>query len=175
MSIVITILINVVFVVSLIMLSFYFVTANIYDMTLINKAYMSLLVGVLPVVVNVSFKNPIATVITLLVSVMALIWIAFTNFFEKEHEKELLYDCLLDDISQDDLKKFRHMSRNEQIVFLKSVITTVESTEEEESTDENGNKVITTKTVIQQVPLVENDEELAEYEPILRKVKNNDI
>lgn len=61
------------------------------------------------------------------------------------------------------------MSRNEQIAFLKSVITTVESTEKEESTDENGNKVITAKTVIQKVPLIENDEELAEYESILRK------
>lgn len=169
MSIVITILINVVFVVSLIMLSFYFVTANIYDMTLMDKAFMSLLMGVLPVVVNVSFKNSIATGITLLVSVTTLIWIAFTKFFEKEHKKEILYDCLLYDISQDNLKKFRHMSRNKQIAFLKSVITTVESAEKEESTDENGNKVITTKTVIQQVPLIENDEELAEYEPILRK------
>lgn len=168
---IITILINVVFVVSLIMLSFYFVTAIRYDITFINKAYMSLLIGTLPVVVNIGFKNSIATVITLLVSVTALIWIAFTKFFEKEHEKELLYDCLLDDISQDDLKKFRHMSRNKQIDFLKSVITTVESTEKEESTDENGNKVITTKKVIQQVPLIENDEELAEYEPILRKEK----
>lgn len=166
---IITILVNVVFVVSLIMLSFYFVTANIYDMTLIDKAYISLLMGVLPALVNISFKNFIATVIALLISVTALIWIAFTKFFEKEHEKELLYDCLLDYISQDDLKKFRHMSRNKQIAFLKSVITTVESTEKEESTDENGNKVITTKTVIQKVPLIENDEELAEYEPILRK------
>ncbi len=168
---IITILMNVVFVVSLIMLIFYFVTAIRYDITFINKAYMSLLIGTLPVVVNIGFKNSIATVITLLVSVTALIWIAFTKFFEKEHEKELLYDCLLDDISQDDLKKFRHMSRNKQIDFLKSVITTVESTEKEESTDENGNKVITTKKVIQQVPLIENDEELAEYEPILRKEK----
>lgn len=168
---IITILINVVFVVSLIMLSFYFVTAIRYDITFINKAYMSLLIGTLPVVVNIGFKNSIATVITLLVSVTALIWIAFTKFFDEEHEKEILYDCLLDDISQDDLKKFRHMSRNKQIAFLKSVITTVESAEKEESTDENGNKVITTKTVIQQVPLIENDEELAEYEPILRKEK----
>ena len=168
---IITIFANVVFVVSLIMLSFYFVTANIYDITLMDKAYMSLLMGILPVVINASLKNPIVTVITLLVSVTALIWIAFTKFFEKEHEKEILYDCLLYDISQDDLKKFRHMSRNKQIAFLKSVITTVESTEKEESTDENGNKVITTKKVIQQVPLIENDEELAEYEPILRKEK----
>lgn len=129
---IITILINVVFVVSLIMFSFYFVTAIKYDITLIDKAYMSLLIGVFP---------------------------------------GILYDCLLYDISQDDLKKFRHMSRNKQIAFLKSVITTVESAEKEESTDENGNKVITTKTVIQQVPLIENDEELAEYEPILRKNK----
>ena len=168
---IITIFANVVFVVSLIMLSFYFVTANIYDMTLMDKAFMSLLMGVLPVVVNARLKNSIATVITLLVSVTTLIWIAFTKFFEKEHEKEILYDSLLYDISQDDLKKFRHMSRNKQIAFLKSVITTVESAEKEESTDENGNKVITTKTVIQQVPLIENDEELAEYEPILRKEK----
>lgn len=168
---IITIFANVVFVVSLIMLSFYFVTANIYDMTLMDKAFMSLLMGVLPVVVNASLKNSIATVITLLVSVTTLIWIAFTKFFEKEHEKEILYDSLLYDISQDDLKKFRHMSRNKQIAFLKSIITTVESTEEEKSTDENGNKVITTKKVIQQVPLIENDEELAEYEPILRKEK----
>lgn len=168
---IITIFANVVFVVSLIMLSFYFVTANIYDMTLMDKAYISLLMGVLPALVNISFKNFIVTVIALLISVTALIWIAFTKFFEKEHEKEILYDCLLDDISQDDLKKFRHMSRNKQIAFLKSVITTVESTEKEESTDENGNKVITTKKVIQQVPLIENDEELAEYEPILRKEK----
>lgn len=166
---IITIFANVVFVISLIMLSFYFVTANIYDMTLMDKAYISLLMGALPALVNISFKNFIATVIALLISVTALIWIAFTKFFEKEHEKEILYDCLLDDISQDDLKKFRHMSRNKQIAFLKSVITTVESTEKEESTDENGNKVITTKTVIQKVPLIENDEELAEYEPILRK------
>lgn len=146
---IITIFANVVFVVSLIMLSFYFVTANIYDMTLMDKAFMSLLMGILPVVVNASLKNSIVTVITLLVSVTALIWIAFTKFFEKEHEKEILYDSLLYDISQDDLKKFRHMSRNKQIAFLKSVITTVESAEKEESTDENGNKVITTKTVIQ--------------------------
>lgn len=166
---IITILVNVVFVVSLIMLSFYFVTANIYDITLMDKAFISLLMGALPALVNISFKNFIATVIALLISVTALIWIAFTKFFEKEHEKELLYDYLLDDISQDDLKKFRHMSRNKQIAFLKSIITTVESAEKEESTDENGNKVITTKTVIQQVPLIENDEELAEYEPILRK------
>lgn len=168
---IITIFANVVFVVSLIMLSFYFVTANIYDMTLMDKAFMSLLMGILPVVVNASLKNSIVTVITLLVSVTALIWIAFTKFFEKEHEKEILYDSLLYDISQDDLKKFRHMSRNKQIAFLKSIITTVESTEEEKSTDENGNKIITTKKVIQQVPLIENDEELAEYEPILRKEK----
>ncbi len=123
----------------------------------------------MPVVVNIGFKNSIATVITLLVSVTALILIAFTKFLKEQ--KEILYDCLLYDISQDDLKKFRHMSRNEQIAFLKSVITTVESAEKEESTDENGNKVITTKTVIQKVPLIENDEELAEYEPILRKNK----
>lgn len=172
---IITILVNVVFVVSLIMLSFYFVTANIYDMTLMDKAFISLLMGALPALVNISFKNFIATVITLLVSVTALILIAFTKFFEKEHEKEILYDCLLYDISQDDLKKFRHMSRNKQIAFLKSIITTVESAEKEESTDENCNKVITTKTVIQRVPLIENDEELAEYEPILRKERNNDI
>lgn len=163
---IITILINVVFVVSLIMFSFYFVTAIKYDITLIDKAYMSLLIGVFPGIVNVSFKNSIATVIVLLISVTAL---AFTKFFEKEHKKEILYDCLLYDISQDNLKKFRHMSRNKQIAFLKSVITTVKSAEKEESTDENGNKVITAKTVIQKVPLIENDEELAEYEPILRK------
>lgn len=167
---IITILMNVVFVVSFIMLAFYFVTATRYDdMSLMNKAYMSLLIGALPVVVNVGFKNSVATVISLLISVMALIWIAFTKFFEKEHEKELLYDCLLNYISQDDLRKFRHLSRNKQIAYLKSVIITVESTEEEEPTEENGNKVITTKTTIQQVPLVEDDEELAEYEPILRK------
>ena len=47
---IITIFANVVFVVSLIMLSFYFVTANIYDMTLMDKAFMSLLMGILPVV-----------------------------------------------------------------------------------------------------------------------------
>lgn len=166
---IITILINVVFVVSLIMLGFYFVTANIYDMSLMNKAFMSLFTGVLPVVINVSFKNSIATVIALLISVTALIWIAFTKFFEKEHEKDILYDSLLFYISQDDLRRFKHLSRNEQITFLKSVMTDVESTEKKETTDENGNKVITTKTVIQQVPLIEDDEELSEYELILRK------
>ena len=50
---IITILVNVVFVVSLIMLSFYFVTANIYDMTLIDKAFMSLLMGALPALVKI--------------------------------------------------------------------------------------------------------------------------
>ena len=168
---ILNILVNIVFVVSLIMLSFYFVTATKYDMSLINKTFMSLLMGVLPVIVNVGFENSIATVITLLVSVTVLVWINFTKFFEKEHEKEVLYGSLLFDISQDDLRKFRHMNRNEQIDFLKSIITNVESTEEEETNDENGNKVIIAKTVIQQVPLIEDDEELAEYEPVLKKAR----
>lgn len=49
---IITIFANVVFVISLIMLSFYFVTANIYDMTLMDKAYISLLMGALPALVK---------------------------------------------------------------------------------------------------------------------------
>lgn len=66
---IITILINVVFVVSLIMFSFYFVTAIKYDITLIDKAYMSLLIGVFPGIVNVSFKNSIANIIVAYVSI----------------------------------------------------------------------------------------------------------
>lgn len=116
-------------------------------------------------------KNLVVLIVILGLTIILLIWTIFTNIFHKQEEKNRLYRELIYVWNQDDLKKFRHMSRNKQIAFLKSVITTVESTEKEESTDENGNKVITTKKVIQQVPLIENDEELAEYEPILRKEK----
>lgn len=117
-------------------------------------------------------KNLVVLIVILGLTIILLIWNIFTNIFHKQEEKNRLYRELIYVWNQEDLTDFqKHMSRNEQIAFLKSVITTVESAEKEESTDENGNKVITTKTVIQKVPLIENDEELAEYEPILRKEK----
>lgn len=117
-------------------------------------------------------KNLTILIVILGLTIILLIWTIFTNVFYNHEEKNRLYRELIYVWNQEDLTDFqKHMSREEQIAFLKSVITTVESAEKEESTDENGNKVITTKTVIQQVPLVEDDEELAEYEPILRKEK----
>ena len=62
------------------------------------------------------------------------------------------------------------MSRSEQITFLKTATMTLDDEPEvKENIDKDGRKVITTITKTIEVPIVEDQEDLKEWEIILRK------
>lgn len=111
-------------------------------------------------ITRTAFKinNPIIIITTfLIVGTIINIWVTFTKFFEKKAIRTILYDELIHVWEQDltDFKK--HMSREEQIKFLKSVKMNKESL-----IRENG------MPIIEQISLINNDEDLKRYEPILR-------
>lgn len=102
-------------------------------------------------------KNPVIIMIFVIVGTIINIWITFTKFFEKKAIRTILYDELIHVWEQDltDFKK--HMNREEQIKFLKSVKMNKESL-----IRENG------MPIIEQISLIDNDDDLKKYEPILR-------
>ncbi len=110
-------------------------------------------------ITRAAFKINNLIIITtfLIVGTIINIWVTFTKFFEKKAIKTILYDELIHVWEQDltDFKK--HMSREEQIKFLKSVKINKES-----ATREND------MPTIEQISLINNDEDLKRYEPILR-------
>lgn len=110
-------------------------------------------------ITRAAFKmnNPIIITTFLIVGTIINIWVTFTKFFEKKAIRTILYDELIHVWEQDltDFKK--HMNREEQIKFLKSVKMNKESL-----IRENG------MPIIEQISLINNDEDLQRYEPILR-------
>ncbi len=104
-------------------------------------------------------KNIVILTVILILTIILLIWTIFTNIFHKQEEKNRLYRELIYVWNQEDLTDFqKHMSREEQIKFLKSVRINKES-----ATRENG------MPIIEQISLINNDEDLKKYEPVLRK------
>ena len=104
-------------------------------------------------------KNLVVLIVILGLAIILLIWTIFTNIFHKQEEKNRLYRELIYVWNQEDLTDFQKcMSREEQIKFLKSVKMNKES-----ATKENG------MPIIEQISLINNDEDLKKYEPILRK------
>lgn len=64
----------------------------------------------------------------------------------------------------------KKMSRSEQITFLKTATMTLDDEPEvKESINADGRKVITTVTKTIEVPIVEDQEDMKEWEIILRK------
>lgn len=103
-------------------------------------------------------KNPIILTVILVLTIILLIWTIFTNIFHKQEEKNRLYRELIYVWNQEDLTDFqKHMSREEQIAFLKAIKKTISLDGKEEIYDE--------------VPLIADDEQLKLFELILRKEK----
>lgn len=101
-------------------------------------------------------KNFIILTVILGLTIILLIWIIFTDIFHKQEEKNRLYRELIYVWNQEDLTDFqKHMSREEQIAFLKAIKKTISLDGKEEIYDE--------------VPLIAYDEQLKLFEPILRK------
>lgn len=103
-------------------------------------------------------NNIVILTVILVLTVVLLIWTIFTNIFHKQEEKNRLYRELIYVWNQEDLTDFqKHMSREEQIAFLKAIKKTISLDGKEEIYDE--------------VPLIADDEQLKLFEPILRKEK----
>ena len=101
-------------------------------------------------------KNFIILTVILGLTIILLIWIIFTDIFHKQEEKNRLYRELIYVWNQEDLTDFqKHMSREEQIAFLRAIKKTISLDGKEEIYDE--------------VPLIAYDEQLKLFEPILRK------
>lgn len=123
------------------------------------KARMCFIGVLLLLCVNLlEIKSPIILTVILILTIILLIWIIFTNIFHKNEEKNRLYAELIYIWNQEDLTDFqKHMSREEQIAFLKAIKKTISLDGKEEIYDE--------------IPLIANDEQLKLFEPILRKEK----
>lgn len=117
-------------------------------------------------ITRVAFKMNNLIIITtfLIVGTIINIWVTFTKFFEKKAIRTILYNELIH-IWEQDLTDFKkHMNREEQIKFLKSVRINKES-----ATRENG------MPIIEQISLINNDDDLKRYEPILKERRHLDI
>lgn len=104
-------------------------------------------------------KNFIILTVILGLTIILLIWTIFTNIFHKQEEKNRLYRELIYVWNQEDLTDFqKHMNREEQIAFLKSINKTIHL---------NGKE----KEIYEEIHLIADDAQLKLFEPILRKEK----
>lgn len=104
-------------------------------------------------------KNFIILTVILGLTIILLIWTIFTNIFHKQEEKNRLYRELIYVWNQEDLTDFqKHMNREEQIAFLKSIKKTIHL---------NGKE----KEIYEEIHLIADDAQLKFFEPILRKEK----
>lgn len=102
-------------------------------------------------------KNFIILTVILGLTIILLIWTIFTNVFYNHEEKNRLYRELIYVWSQEDLTDFqKHMSREEQIAFLKSIKKTIHLNGKEEE-------------IYEEIHLIADDAQLKLFEPILRK------
>lgn len=106
-------------------------------------------------------KNLIVLIVILGLTIILLIWTIFTNIFHKHEEKNRLYRELIYIWNQEDLTDFqKHMSREEQIAFLKSIKKT-------QTVSLNGKE----EEIYGEIHLIADDAQLKLFEPILKKEK----
>lgn len=106
-------------------------------------------------------KNIVILTVILILTIILLIWIIFTNIFHKNEEKNRLYRELIYVWNQEDLTDFqKHMNREEQIAFLKSIKKT-------QTVSINGKE----EEIYEEIHLIADDAQLKLFEPILRKEK----
>ena len=106
-------------------------------------------------------KNLAILIVILGLTIILLIWIIFTNVFYNHEEMNRLYRELIYVWNQEDLTDFqKHMSREEQIAFLKSIkkTRTIRLNEKEEK-------------IYDEIHLIADDAQLKLFEPILKKEK----
>lgn len=104
-------------------------------------------------------KNLVVLIVILGLTIILLIWTIFTNVFHKQEEKNRLYRELIYVWNQEDLTDFqKHMSREEQIAFLKSIKKT-------QTVSINGKE----EEIYEEIHLIADDAQLKFFEPILRK------
>lgn len=104
-------------------------------------------------------KNFIILTVILGLTIILLIWTIFTNVFYNHEEKNRLYRELIYAWNQEDLTDFqKHMSREEQIAFLKSIKKTIHLNGKEEE-------------IYEEIHLIADDAQLKLFEPILKKEK----
>lgn len=133
---------------------------------------ISLLISLLATCIGIEINNNIIYIVLLLLNVSTYICVALYNVkwnhyeldFEKEMAEYLLRDCT--NFTEEDFAKFtKDMSRTEQINWLKSLTCIDEETSEE--LHEDGTK--TTITTEKIVPLIEDDEDLKEFDCFLKE------
>ena len=104
-------------------------------------------------------KNFIILTVILCLTIILLIWTIFTNIFHKHEDKNRLYRELIYLWNQEDLTDFqKHMNREEQIAFLKSIKKTIHLNGKEEE-------------IYEEIHLIADDVQLKLFEPILKKEK----
>ena len=104
-------------------------------------------------------KNLVVLIVILGLTIILLIWTIFTNIFHKQEEKNRLYRELIYVWDQEDLTDFqKHMSREEQIAFLKSIKKTIHLNGKEEE-------------IYEEIYLIADEAQLKLFEPILKKEK----
>lgn len=107
-------------------------------------------------------------------AIIFLIWNSTTNYYSNKEEMDTTYLLLATYVGSEAVEKFKKMSRSEQITFLKTATMTLDDEQEvKESIDKDGHKVIITVTKTIEVPIVEDQEDLKEWEIILRKENQN--
>ena len=113
-------------------------------------------------------------IIHTVLAIVFLLWNNTTNYYSDKEEMDNTYLLLATYVGSEAVKKFKTMSRSEQITFLKTATMTLDDEPEvKESIDKDGRKVITTVIKTIEVPIVEDQEELKEWEIILRKENQN--
>ena len=107
-------------------------------------------------------------------AIIFLLWNSTTNYYSDKEEMDDTYLLLATYVGSETVEKFKKMSRSEQITFLKTATMTLDGEPEvKESIDKDGHKVITTVIKTIEVPIVEDQEDLKEWEIILRKENQN--
>lgn len=145
---------------------------NIWNSPEIDKAIICLIMGFINAVCFIGFEinNSIFTTVLIIIEAPILIWTVLTKCFNKFEDKRMLYSELIYTYNQKDLTDFKkHMTRKEQIEFLKTIKVECVDRTREENINVNGEKIVTTKDIYQYIPLIENEEDLEYWEDILRK------
>lgn len=129
-------------------------------MPYVYKAEICLAGVILLMCVDLSeIKNLAILIVILGLTIILLIWTIFTNVFYNHEEKNRLYRELIYVWNQEDLTDFqKHMNREEQIAFLKSIKKTIHLNGKEEE-------------IYEEIHLIADDAQLKLFEPILRKEK----
>ena len=104
-------------------------------------------------------KNLVILTVILGLTIILLIWTIFTNIFHKQEEKNRLYRELIYVWNQEDLTDFqKHMNREEQIAFLKSIKKT-------QTVSLNGKE----EEIYEEIHLIADDAQLKLFEPRLKR------